>query len=733
MKYLDYVNVRMGTDTSPRFSNGNTLPMTSLPFGMNNFLVETRGHNPLEIFNADDRITTGIRLTHCSNRWLGDYGFLTFMPRSEGSKSGICSPSSFVPEKTVMNPHELKVNFQIQRAEVSLAPAQRSAAVKVHYEYAEGGRSLLLKLFGGAEIAVNQDGTVTGKVCNHFNEVPENFGIYFAISFDKSIDAQKTAFYTHHGEKIAAAGVCAGENIFADIALEGQPDDFEMRIATSFISVGQARQNLKEIDGKSYDDVKALAAEKWEEILGRIEIEADEEVKKTFYSCLYRMFLFPRNMCEYDRDGRQKHYSPADGKIYDGPLYSDNGFWDTYKTVYPLYSIIASDEYRDMCDGFLNFYKESGWLPRWMNPGAVDCMPGTSIDNLFADAVEKGIVTDRQTIELMLESMLRHATTESPDPKYGREGIADYIKYHYVTRDHRESVNKTQDYAYGDFSIARIAEHLGKTELAEEFYERSLYYRNIFNTEKTFMLSKDKQGKERDDWTQFDWGGDYTEGGPWQNSFAVFHDFHGQAELMGGKDKMIEKMDKLFATPPLFNGCGYGGLIHEMSEMASVDFGQCALSNQPSFHIPYIYSFMGAPDKTAYWVRKACKELFNSGNKGYPGDEDNGSTSGWYVFSALGFYPVCPSVAEYVVGSPTVSSAVIHTDSGKDFTIKAECNSDENIYVGEMLLNNRKYHKTFLEHRDIKAGGELIFKMQSRPSNSKYSDHELPYSVSKNR
>lgn len=733
MKYLDYVNVRMGTDTSPRFSNGNTLPMTSLPFGMNNFLVETRGHNPLEIFNADDRITTGIRLTHCSNRWLGDYGFLTFMPRSEGSKSGICSPSSFVPEKTVMNPHELKVNFQIQRAEVSLAPAQRSAAVKVHYEYAEGGRSLLLKLFGGAEIAVNQDGTVTGKVCNHFNEVPENFGIYFAISFDKSIDAQKTAFYTHHGEKIAAAGVCAGENIFADIALEGQPDDFEMRIATSFISVGQARQNLKEIDGKSYDDIKALAAEKWEEILGRIEIEADEEVKKTFYSCLYRMFLFPRNMCEYDRDGRQKHYSPADGKIYDGPLYSDNGFWDTYKTVYPLYSIIASDEYRDMCDGFLNFYKESGWLPRWMNPGAVDCMPGTSIDNLFADAVEKGIVTDRQTIELMLESMLRHATTESPDPKYGREGIADYIKYHYVTRDHRESVNKTQDYAYGDFSIARIAEHLGKTELAEEFYERSLYYRNIFNTEKTFMLSKDKQGKERDDWTQFDWGGDYTEGGPWQNSFAVFHDFHGQAELMGGKDKMIEKMDKLFATPPLFNGCGYGGLIHEMSEMASVDFGQCALSNQPSFHIPYIYSCMGAPDKTAYWVRKACKELFNSGNKGYPGDEDNGSTSGWYVFSALGFYPVCPSVAEYVVGSPTVSSAVIHTDSGKDFTIKAECNSDENIYVGEMLLNNRKYHKTFLEHRDIKAGGELIFKMQSRPSNSKYSDHELPYSVSKNR
>lgn len=733
MKYLDYVNVRMGTDTSPRFSNGNTLPMTSLPFGMNNFLVETRGHNPLEIFNADDRITTGIRLTHCSNRWLGDYGFLTFMPRSEGSKSGICSPSSFVPEKTVMNPHELKVNFQIQRAEVSLAPAQRSAAVKVHYEYAEGGRSLLLKLFGGAEIAVNQDGTVTGKVCNHFNEVPENFGIYFAISFDKSIDAQKTAFYTHHGEKIAAAGVCAGENIFADIALEGQPDDFEMRIATSFISVGQARQNLKEIDGKSYDDVKALAAEKWEEILGRIEIEADEEVKKTFYSCLYRMFLFPRNMCEYDRDGRKKHYSPADGKIYDGPLYSDNGFWDTYKTVYPLYSIIASDEYRDMCDGFLNFYKESGWLPRWMNPGAVDCMPGTSIDNLFADAVEKGIVTDRQTIELMLESMLRHATTESPDPKYGREGIADYIKYHYVTRDHRESVNKTQDYAYGDFSIARIAEHLGKTELAEEFYERSLYYRNIFNTEKTFMLSKDKQGKERDDWTQFDWGGDYTEGGPWQNSFAVFHDFHGQAELMGGKDKMIEKMDKLFATPPLFNGCGYGGLIHEMSEMASVDFGQCALSNQPSFHIPYIYSFMGAPDKTAYWVRKACKELFNSGNKGYPGDEDNGSTSGWYVFSALGFYPVCPSVAEYVVGSPTVSSAVIHTDSGKDFTIKAECNSDENIYVGEMLLNNRKYHKTFLEHRDIKAGGELIFKMQSRPSNSKYSEHELPYSVSKNR
>lgn len=733
MKFLDYVNIRMGTDTTPLFSNGNTLPMTSLPFGMNNFLVETRGHNPLEIFNATDRVTTGIRLTHCSNRWLGDYGFLTFMPRSESSKAGICSPSSFVPEKTEMNPHEINVDFQIQRAKVSLTPAQRSATVKVHYYDAHGGRSMLLKLFCGAEISVNDDGIVTGKVCNHFNEVPENFGIYFAISFDKKIDVENTAFYTHHGQRLDAVKEAFADNIFADIALCGAPDDFEMRIATSFISTEQARQNLKELDGKTYDDVKSAAIEKWEEILHRIEIEAEEEVKKTFYSCLYRMFLFPRNMCEYDKNDAQKHYSPADGKIYDGPLYSDNGFWDTYKTVYPLYSIIASDEYRDMCDGFLNFYKESGWLPRWMDPGAVDCMPGTSIDNLFADAVEKGVVTDKATIELMLESMLRHATTESPEPKYGREGIADYIKYHYVTRDHRESVNKTQDYAYGDFSIAKIAEHLGKDDLAKEFYGRSLYYRNIFNTEKTFMLSRDKDGNERDDWTQFDWGGDYTEGGPWQNSFAVFHDFAGLAEMMGGKDKMIEKMDKLFDTPPLFNGCGYGGLIHEMSEMASVDFGQCALSNQPSFHIPYIYSYMGAPEKTAYWVRKACKELFNSGYRGYPGDEDNGSTSGWYVFSALGFYPVCPSVAEYVVGSPTVSSAVIHTDSGKDFVIKAEGNSDENVYVSKMLLDGREYHKTFVSHGDIKNGGELVFKMTSEPVSSEYAENELPYSLSKNK
>ena len=733
MNFLDYVNIRMGTDTTPLFSNGNTLPMTSLPFGMNNFLVETRGHNPLEIFNATDRVTTGIRLTHCSNRWLGDYGFLTFMPRSESSRSGICSPSSFVPEKTEMNPHEINVDFQIQRAKVSLTPAQRSAIVKVYYYDAHGGRSMLLKLFCGAEISVNDDGIVTGKVCNHFNEVPENFGIYFAISFDKKIDVENTAFYTHHGQRLDAVKEAFADNIFADIALCGAPNDFEMRIATSFISTEQARQNLKELDGKTYDDVKSAAIEKWEEILHRIEIEAEEEVKKTFYSCLYRMFLFPRNMCEYDKNGAQKHYSPADGKIYDGPLYSDNGFWDTYKTVYPLYSIIASDEYRDMCDGFLNFYKESGWLPRWMDPGAVDCMPGTSIDNLFADAVEKGVVTDKATIELMLESMLRHATTESPEPKYGREGIADYIKYHYVTRDHRESVNKTQDYAYGDFSIAKIAEHLGKGDLAREFYGRSLYYRNIFNTEKTFMLSRDKDGNERDDWTQFDWGGDYTEGGPWQNSFAVFHDFAGLAEMMGGKDKMIEKMDKLFDTPPLFNGCGYGGLIHEMSEMASVDFGQCALSNQPSFHIPYIYSYMGAPEKTAYWVRRACKELFNSGYRGYPGDEDNGSTSGWYVFSALGFYPVCPSVAEYVVGSPTVSSAVIHTDSGKDFVIKAEGNSDENVYVGKMFLNGKDYHKTFVSHGDIKNGGEFVFKMTSEPVSSEYAENELPYSLSKNK
>ena len=518
----------------------------------------------------------------------------------------------------------------------------------------------------------------------------------------------------------------------ANIAFEGDINDYEIRLASSFISIEQAIVNLnREIIGRSFEDIRETAVGAWESILSKIEIDADDEIKKTFYSCLYRMFLFPRTFYEFDSEGKMIHYSPANGNVLEGVMYTDNGFWDTYKTVYPLYSIVLSDKYREMCEGFLNFYKESGWLPRWLNPGAVDCMPGTSIDNVFADAVEKGIVTDKNDIELMLEAMMKHANTASPVGKYGREGIEDYIKYHYVPSEHLESVNKTQDYAYGDFSIAKIAQTLGKTDIAQEYFERSKNYQNIFDTKETFMRARNKQGQMREDWTQFDWGGDYTEGGPWQNSFAVFHDFHGFAKLMGGREGMIKKLDKLFDTPPYFNCYGYRHLIHEMSEMASVDFGQCALSNQPSFHIPYLYAYMGEKNKTAYWVRKALRELFNSSASGYPGDEDNGSTSGWYVFSALGFYPVCPTVPQYVIGSPAVKKAVIHTDSGTDFVIRAEENTDGTVYWKSAWLNGQELKTTYINHNDIKNGGTLCFEMSSEPSETSYEDCQLPYSLSK--
>ncbi|MBQ6824325.1 MAG: glycoside hydrolase family 92 protein, partial [Clostridia bacterium] len=442
----------------------------------------------------------------------------------------------------------------------------------------------------------------------------------------------------------------------------------------------------------------------------------------------YRMFLFPRVFHEICLDGEMRHYSPANGEICEGPMYTDNGFWDTYKTVYPLYSLILSDKYAEMCEGFLNFYKEGGWLPRWMSPCAVNCMPGTAIDAVFGDAAVKGVVTDGKMLREMLESLLKHAENLSENPSMGRDGLSDYLELGYVSDAYHESVNKTLDYAYGDFCIGRLAEVYGDDDTAAVLLERAQNYRNLFDAETGFIRAKNQDGAMRQDFTEFDWGGDYTEGGPWQCSFGIYHDFKGYADLLGGREAFLEKVQQLFDTPPYFRAYGYNREIHEMSEMALLKgFGQMALSNQPSFHVPYLFSCMGDRDRTAYWVRKACAELFKAEPQGFPGDEDNGSMAGWYVFSALGFYPVCPGVDEYVIGSPCVKRAVIKLDNGKKLTVSAE---KEGVYAASVTLNGEVVETAYFKHADLKAGGTLTFELSDTPSGQSYTDEQLPYSMS---
>lgn len=736
MKYVDLVNVQMGTDSVPSFSAGNILPVTGLPFGMTSFALETRGKTHNLFFNPNDHTTTGIRLTHLPSPWIGDYCNITMMPQTgdavdltEGCKSG------YRRSEAVMKPYELDVTFQRYRAYMELVPTARGAMSKVVFEQADVTQRLALHLGKDkAEITIDPDAkTVSGYVSSHWWEVPENFRQFFVIQFDRTFDLEGTVAGTDDGAKKEQALTYSGQNLVLNLAFEQDGNrELTFTLATSFVSLNQAQENAKQdLMGKTMCTLKREAIDLWEAHLSKIEIDTpDMDQMKTFYTCLYRMFLFPRMFFEYDADGKMIHYSPADGHIYDGPMYTDNGFWDTYKTVYPLFSIILSDRYAQMCEGFLNYYKEAGWLPRWMSPGALDCMPGTAIDAVFADAVAKGVVTDEEQIRLMLEAMMKHSNIPGDKPQFGREGVEDYVKYHYVPSNHKESVNKTQDYCYGDFSIAVIARHLGMLDICREYMDRGQYYRNLFDKETTFMRAKDENGRMREDWTQYDWGWDYTEGGPWQNSFAVFQDMAGLASLMGGREAMIAKMDQLFNTPPHYRCFGYNTEIHEMTEMAAIDFGQCALSNQPSFHIPYIYSMMGNRDKTAYWVRKALRELYSYREDGLPGDEDNGSMAGWYVFSTMGFYPVCPSVAEYVLGSPAVKRCVIHTDCGTDYVIEAPNNTKERVYIQSAEENGKVLERNYLNHADIKKGGTLCFEMTAYPTGKLVGEDGLPYSIS---
>ena len=373
----------------------------------------------------------------------------------------------------------------------------------------------------------------------------------------------------------------------------------------------------------------------------------DEKSLSTFYSCMYRAFLFPRKAYETDNNGKTVHYAPKTGEVKDGVRYTDTGFWDTSRTLFPLFSLIARDEYEEMLRGFVNDYLECGYLPRWISIGEVGCMPSTLIDCTIADAVVKGIGT-RELWETALRGMIHHANTEASDRRYGRNGALAYKKYGYVPKNlQKESVNLTLDAAYGDWCIATVAKALGYDDIYSEYIERSKNYKNLFDTETGFMRGRDEEGKMSEDFDPCIWGGDYTEGSAWQNSFWVPHDIEGLCDLYGGKDAFIRKLDELFSEPPVYRVHGYGGEIHEMREMAAVDFGQCAISNQPSFHIPYLYGYLGETEKCQEVVERMCKELF-SAEEGFPGDEDNGSMAAWYIFSCIGMYPICPGKDEYV-------------------------------------------------------------------------------------
>lgn len=640
MTKLDLVNTKQGTNSTARFSHGNTLPLVQRPFGMVSFAPQTERHGTW-YYHPADRSIEGIRLTHQPSPWIGDYGTFLMTPQNDVfATNHTAAWSSYRPEDAVLTPSRVSLYFQRSRCRFSVTPTERGG--KGRLEFATDRKSCLsiLPVEGEYTFRIDREkNQIVGVTNGHNMDAAKDFRMYFVLRFQPGdVDFERTVVPTENGT----------DRGYIHIFLNGACVDFD--IGTSYISQDLAEAVVdREIGGRSFAGLLAENDEIWESHLSRIEAEfTDERQEKTFYTCLWRTFLFPHKCYEYDREGKQVHYAPADGLVHEGPRYTDNGFWDTYRTVFPLFLKVAREEFAEMLEGFVNDYREGGWLPRWLSLGECGCMPSTLIDAVVATAVVNGIGS-RKTWEDALEGMLKHANHNSPDSRFGRNGAESYVKYGYVPRDEQwESVNLTLDAAYGDWCISVVAEALGRDDLVAEYRRRGKNYANLFDPATGFMRGRDTQGNMAENFDPFAWGREYTEASAWQTTFAVPHDLDGLAELMGGREKLLAKLDELFATEPDYRVGGYGFQIHEMSELAAINFGQCAISNQPSFHLPYIYAYFGETEKAAYWVRRMALEAMSYEDDGFPGDEDNGTMAAWYIFACLGEYPLCPGKKENI-------------------------------------------------------------------------------------
>lgn len=650
MKFIDLVNIKQGSHSARRFSRGNTLPLVCLPNALNMFAPQTDSSRGPWYFHPTDRSFEGVRLTHQPSPWAGDFSYLCFMPEAD---TLIVDPalrwSGFHPEKAVLKPHVMEYNLLRYKTIFKLAPTDTGAIMSVDASRNSGAPLFAIIPFNfHTDITVDKDAQmVCGYTCS-YTEAPfkDDFKMYFVLKFDCGITDTATA---RIGDKASAVGVYVAEK------------KYTVRVATSFISIEQAKFNLeRELAGKDFDEIALQAEAQWEGLLSRLQIEADEKIMRTFYSCMYRAFVYPNKFYEIAKDGKPYHVVPQTGEVKEGISFTNNGFWDTYRTVYPLYSIVRPEFVNELSEGFLNIYDDTGVLPRWLTPSEVNYMPGNLVEAVFADAVCKNLLTEENK-QRACKAMVENSKWVSEGWRVGRKFVHEYDTLGYVPYDKcNESVNETLDCAYGDYCISVVAQACGQTETANTYLKRSSNYKNLFDTESGFMRAKDSNGAFRDE--EFDcygWGRDYTEGSAWQNSFAVPHDYVGLAELYGGKGAFLKKIDDLFASPADYTPIGYPLEIHEMTEMAAVDFGQCAISNQPSFHIPFLYAEFGEKQQSYEIVKRMVDELFSYEDGGFPGDEDNGTMASWYIFAVMGFYPMCPGKAEFTVSGSIVKTATL--------------------------------------------------------------------------
>lgn len=663
---VDWINPLMGTASKPSLSNGNTYPAIAVPWGMNFWTPQTGKMGDGWAYTYDAEKIRGFKQTHQPSPWMNDYGQFSIMPVTGKMKFDQDERASWFSHKAeVVKPYYYSVYLADADVTTEITPTERAAQFRFTFPKSDSSYVVVDAFDKGSYIKViPKERKIIGYSTRYVRDpLPASFKNYFVIYFDKAI----TSANTWHGNTLAKDTLeLKSDHSGAIVGFKTEKGEkVGMKVASSFISIEQAELSLKrELANDTFEATQQKSRAIWNKTLSKISVEGGTvDQTRTFYSSLYRTLFFPNKLYEIDANNKIVHWSPYNGKIMPGYMFAGTGFWDTFRALYPLLNLVYPAINKEMQEGLVNDYKEGGWLPEWSSPGYSDCMIGNNSASVVADAYIKGL--RGYDIETLYEALKHGANNEGPNEAVGRAGVKYYNELGYVPYDVKLSENaaRTLEYAYDDFTIYQLGRALKKPASEIDIYaKRAMNYKNLFDPSTGLMRGKNKDGSFQSPFNPFKWGDAFTEGNSWHYSWSVFQDINGLVGLMGGKNKFVNKLDSVFSMPPVFDASYYGSVIHEIREMQIANMGQYAHGNQPIQHMIYLYNYAGQPWKAQYWVRETMNRMYKATPDGYCGDEDNGQTSAWYVFSSLGFYPVTPATDQYVIGAPLFKKS--NTESG---------------------------------------------------------------------
>lgn len=727
---VDFVNPLMGSDSDHGLSTGNTYPAIAMPWGMNFWVPQTGKMGDGWIYTYSARKIRGLKQTHQPSPWINDYGQFSLMPtvgKPIFDEEKRASWFSHKAEKAT--PYYYSVYLADYDVTAEVCPTERAALMRFTFPKTDSAHVVIDAFDKGSYIRViPAERKVVGYSTRNSGGVPDNFCNYFVIVFDHDFEMTSVK-----DGNFSSAQEQSGDHVGAILTFKTRQrgEQVNARVASSFISEEQAVLNLKELGGMDMAQLQQKGRNRWNEVLGKIEVEDDNiDHLRTFYSCLYRSVLFPRGFYEYNASGEVVHYSPYNGTVQKGYMFTDTGFWDTFRCLFPMLNLMYPSVNEKMQAGLANAYKESGFLPEWASPGHRGCMVGNNSASVVADAYLSGL--RGYDVETLWQAVVHGSKAVHPEVNSsGRLGYEYYNKLGYVPYDIKinESVARTLEYAYDDWCIYQLGKSLGKSEKElKPFRKRAMNYRNVFDKESGLMRGRLQNGQFQSPFNPLKWGDAFTEGNAWHYTWSVFHDPQGLINLMGGKERFNEMLDSVFLLPPVFDNSYYGFTIHEIREMQVMNMGNYAHGNQPIQHAIYLYGYSGQPWKSQYWIRQVMDRLYTPTPDGYCGDEDNGQTSAWYVFSAMGFYPVCPGTGQYVLGTPYFKSMKLHLENGKQVNILSE---GKGCYVDAMSIDGKEYGHNYLEIEQLRKGTNIVYCLSELPNQVRGTQKEdAPYSFS---